>query len=278
MPDRRLSKPHKIKRPLLAVLLAAAMFFCSLFVSALVWPEESGQKLVTGGKLSVDAGNASLGYIRVKSKASKKRLKLRIAYGKETLTYDLNNEGNFEIFPLQGGSGKYAVTLYEQASGKKYSQAGKVSVSAKMDDELAPFLLPNQYVNYTPDTPAVALSMELCEGLETETQKYEAVCGYFSHKNIGYDYMKAVTVTGGTLPDIEDCLKKKMGICQDLAALAVCMLRVQGIHARLVIGYADSTYHAWVTAVVDGEETFFDPTVTLGALRNVKNYTVERIY
>lgn len=270
-------RSNKLKRPLLLTLIAAAVFLFALIASALVWPEDSGQKKLTGGKLTVDAGNSSLGYIRVMGKKTKKRLKLRISFGGETLTYDLNGDGEFEVFPLQYGSGNYTVTLYEQASGKKYSQAGKVTVKAKLEDEGAAFLCPNQYVDYGPDSPVVAQALELCGGMTDERQIFDTVCGWVTH-NFAYDYVKAVTVTGGALPDIEDCWKKKMGICQDLAALTVCMLRVNGVHAELVIGYADNAYHAWVVAIVDGEEVFYDPTAALKAIRNVKNYTVERIY
>lgn len=57
---------------------------------------------------------------------------------------------------------------------------------------------------------------------------FETIRGYIK-ANYMYDYVKAATVAGGTLPDIDGCYEKKMGICQDLAALAACMLRVQGV-------------------------------------------------
>ena len=69
-----------------------------------------------------------------------------------------------------------------------------------------------------------------------------------------------------------------MGVCQDLSAIMVCMLRTQGIPARLMIGYADKQYHAWVVADVGGEEKFFDPTAALSAISKVKAYTLERYY
>lgn len=266
-----------MKRPLLYAIIASTVLLFSILVSAAVWPEASGRKNLSGGKLTVDAGNAPLGYIRVMGKKSKKKLKVRVTYKKETLTYDINSNGEFEVIPLQNGSGSYSVQLYEQSSGQKYAQAGKVTVKAKMKDEEAAFLCPSQYVNYTEDSEAVRISEEICAGLETETQKFDAVCDYVK-KNLKYDFMKAVTVKNGQLPDIDKCMKSGMGICQDLAAVTVCMLRVQGIHARLVIGYADKNYHAWVTANVDGTELFFDPTVALKALKKVNTYTVERIY
>ena len=79
------------------------------------------------------------------------------------------------------------------------------------------------------------------------------------------------------LPDIENCFDAKAGVCQDLSAIMVCMLRVQGIPAKLMIGYADSYYHAWIVAVVNGKETFFDPTHAIGCI-NAKKYAVERFY
>lgn len=73
---------------------------------------------------------------------------------------------------------------------------------------------------------------------------FETIRGYIK-ANYMYDYVKAATVAGGTLPDIDGCYEKKMGICQDLAALAACMLRVQGVPTRLMVGYAGKMYHAW---------------------------------
>ena len=265
------------KRTPLPLLAAAVFLLFTVWAAETVWPAESGEKLQTNGKLSVDAGNASLGYIRAAGPVSKKKLKLRVTYGGETLTYDLNTDGEFEVFPLQSGSGKYEISLYEQKSGKKYAVAGTVKLTAKLTDEEAAFLCPSQYVNFTEESEITALSHSLLDGCATEKEKVEAVRKYIL-SNLGYDYVKSLTITSGTLPDIEGCLTKKMGICQDLSAVAVAMLRVQGIHARLVIGYADAAYHAWVTCTADGEEIFFDPTAELKAIKSVKEYTVERIY
>ena len=94
-----------------------------------------------------------------------------------------------------------------------------------------------------------------------------------------YDFIKSVTVKSGQLPDIEYCWEKKMGICQDLSAMTCAMLRSQGVPARLIIGTLGSgTPHAWVLAVVDGEDTFFDPTAELNATNKTDTYTTERWY
>ena len=80
------------------------------------------------------------------------------------------------------------------------------------------------------------------------------------------------------LPDIENCFDAKAGVCQDLSAIMVCMLRVQGIPAKLMIGYADKNYHAWVVCDFGGQEHFFDPTAAINGISKVKTYSVERYY
>ena len=51
-----------------------------------------------------------------------------------------------------------------------------------------------------------------------------------------------------------------MGICLDISALAVRMLKESGIQARMAAGWADGDYHAWVYANVDGKTIRYDPT------------------
>ena len=111
-----------------------------------------------------------------------------------------------------------------------------------------------------------------------QAEIYKTVCNYVV-KNFSYDFIKSVTVQAGVLPDIDYCWKNKMGICQDLSALTCAMLRSQGVPARLIIGTLGSgTPHAWVLAVVNGEDKFFDPTAELNASNKADTYTTERWY
>ena len=207
---------------------------------------------------------------------NKHKLKLRVVKGKQTLTYDLSSNATYEVFPLQLGSGKYEITLYENVSGKKYSQEGKVSLNVKLRREDAAFLCPSQYLNYSQVSAAVERADELCAG-KSEKEAYALVCN-FMKSGFVYDFVKAATVKPGMLPDIDGSYQKKMGVCQDLSAIMICMLRTQGIPSRLIIGYADKQYHAWVVTDVKGEECFFDPTAALSAISKVKQYTMERFY
>lgn len=274
--------PHgKLQRGIAGCLLLLYIGCCSLVAFALYagmnWPEASGEKRYSRGSLTVDASHADDGYIMARGEGASGKLKLRVSRGEETYTYDINNLGEFETFPLQMGSGGYTVSLFKNLKGNKYSKEGTVEFSADMPDENAAFLYPNQYVNYTPDCPAVALSMQICEGLTTDREKFEAVRGYIK-ANFLYDYVKATTVPAGSMPDIDGCLETHMGICQDLTALAACMLRVQGIPAKLVIGYADRSYHAWNNVLIDGEYVMLDVTADLKGISGNVVYTVERCY
>lgn len=168
----------------------------------------------TSKSLVVDASNASQGYIMAHSGSGMKRLKLRVAQGKYKLTYDLGSEGEYEIFPLQLGDGSYTIELFENVSGKKYSAEGKVTLSVQLDDPYAPFLSPNQYVDYDENTEAVQMSYQLCEGLTDEKEIFEIIREYM-RTNYAYDYDKAASVQTGTLPDIDACYESKTGICQD---------------------------------------------------------------
>ncbi len=256
------------------VLVLTTLCFAEVLMPA------TGKKTKKDGSLTIDYSNKDEGYVLVKANKGKKKLKVRVKMGDTTLNYDLNNNGEYEVFPLQYGNGKYTFTLYRNVSGKKYSEEGKITITADMPDENRVFLYPNQYVNYTEETPAVVEAGKICEGMTDPKQKFDAICDYMVG-HFAYDYIKSVTVSGktGQLPEIDDAWEKRMGICQDLSAIMVAMLRSQGVPARMMIGTLGSgIYHAWVTAIINGEDVFYDPTAELNGVSKNETYTVERYY
>ena len=267
-------------------LIVCVVLILALCTSAVVSavglkiPEATGKKVQKDGKMTIDASNMSEGYIMVKAKKTDKKLRVRVSTAGAKLLYWLNGNGEYEVFPLQFGSGKYKVELFEHVKGKDYSKEGTVKLSAKMKDELSCFLYPNQYVNYNANTACVKYADELCKDMKDQGEIYKAVCTYVL-QNFIYDYIKSVSVQSMSqqMPDIDYCWNNRMGICQDLSAMTCAMLRSQGIPARLMIGTVGAnTYHAWVVAVVNGEERFFDPTAELNASNKNETYTTERYY
>ena len=273
----RMGKMRFIICAVLVLVLCTAVIAAA---SGLKLPEASGKTVKKDGKLTIDCSNMDEGYIMVKAKKTEKKLRVRVSTAGAKLLYWLNGDGEYEVLPLQFGSGKYKVELFEHVQKKDYSKEGAVKLSAKMPDELSCFLYPNQYVNYNADTACVKFADDLCKDISDQGEIYKAVCTYVL-QNFIYDYIKSVSVQSMSqqMPDIDYCWDNRMGICQDLSAMTCAMLRSQGIPARLMIGTVGAnTYHAWVVAVVNGEERFFDPTAELNASNKNETYTTERYY
>lgn len=280
---------NRSRKRILGITAVITLLVCSVVFSlAEVLMPQTGKKVLKKDKLYVDVSHADDGYVMVKPPKTKTKLKFTVETGGTKLQYDVDGtwakaekgQDFYEVIPLQLGRTNYTLTLWKQVDGKKYGKIGQVKVAANMQDELRCFLYPNQYVNYTEKSPCVQKAIELCQGI-TDQEKIFSTIRSFVVKYFQYDFIKSVTVAGssGMLPDIEGCWDKRMGICQDLSAVTCAMLRSQGVPARLIIGQLGSgTVHAWVLAVVNGQDVFFDPTAELNASNKSETYTTLRWY
>lgn len=216
-------------------------------ISTTLMPVASGKTVLSNSKAEIDASNTADGYVMIRYKSSTdSKLKVIIECPSGVnYTYNLNGSTNFEVFPLSDGSGKYTIGIYKNVKDTSYSVEYKTSTEVKLKDEFAPFLLPNQYVNYTASSNVVAKAAELMAGKSTDLEKIEAVYNYVV-KNFTYDKAKANSVQSGYLPDLDAVLAAKKGICFDYAAVMAAMLRSQGIPCKLVVGNAGTAYHAWI--------------------------------
>lgn len=242
-----------------------------------MWPQLSNVALINDF-LKVDLANCKKGYLFVMSTSnSERKKKLKVSKEDKTIYYDLKKINQYEIIPLQFGSGLYTISLWENTIGKKYQSIGILTIEVQLENKNLFMYYPNQYVNYNQDSQIVDKVNEICNGL-TEKENYTIIKKYIM-SNFRYNYLKASTVKSNTLlPDIDTCFKKKMGICQDLAALMVAMLRLSGIAAELVIGYADKVYHSWLITYVEGKKILFDPTAAVTKTKVAKKYEPERFY
>ena len=220
----------------------------------------------------IDISNTSQGYIGIRYLGNNRKVKLQLTKDAETYTYNIQKKKSFSIFPLSMGNGTYTIGIFENISTNQYSQACSETIEVKLEDENLPFLYPNEYVSYTRNTPVIRLSNQITEGSGDELEKVEKVFDYVT-STIDYDYELAENIPLEYIPDIEQVLKEKTGICFDYASVMSAMLRIQGIPTRLVIGYAGDVYHAWISVYVedkgwvdgiirfDGESwTLMDPT------------------
>lgn len=222
-------------------------------MSTVLTPVASGSNVKKSGSATVDMSNKTDGYIMVKFGQTDKKLKVRITGPSDTTyTYNLTGNNTYETFPLSDGNGQYTVEVFKNVEDTKYSKELSTSFSVTLKDEFAPFLRPNQYVNFTENSQAVALAAELTAGMTDNLEKVQTIYNYVV-QNISYDRQLAANVQSGYLPDVDQVLAKKKGICFDYAALMAAMLRSQEVPTKLVVGYTGKVYHAWINVYSEQE-------------------------
>lgn len=240
-------------------------------------PQATGEKTLGGDPLLIDISNASQGYIMARYTGQSEKANVQLI-GENGVSYKyfFPPSEDYVTIPLSSGSGHYDVEGYENISGTKYLVLFKEAFDAQLEDERLPFLYPNQHVNFTADSQAVATAAEVVEGVSSDLDAVAAIYHYVV-ENITYDDEKARTVTTGYLPNVDETLATGTGICFDYAALTCAMLRSQNIPARLEIGYSGEIYHAWISVYLEetgwidqliefsGDEwTRMDPTFAAG--------------
>ena len=214
--------------------------------SVVLQPEASGEVYVDCADAVIDYSNTADGYVMAQYfTPTESRLKALVRGPTTTYSYNLT-PGQWTTFPLSDGNGHYQVGIYINVTGTKYAVVLTAEIDVELTDEFAPFLRPNQYVDYVAAPNTAQLGAELTAGLEHPLDKVAAVYDHVIH-NFTYDHEKAQTVKSGYLPDLDAVLESKQGICFDYAALMTAMLRSQQVPCKLVVGYAGAVYHAWIS-------------------------------
>jgi transglutaminase-like putative cysteine protease len=207
-------------------------------------PEAPNSAVLQNEKAILDYSNAAKGYISVKSLVPPTIVKVLVDFAGTQYQYTLAG-GEYVTIPLSCGDGEYAVSLWENVYDDQYAAIFSQNLQAQLEDQFLPFLYPNQYVNFSQENQATAMSGELATGATGIVQVVENIYS-FVVGNIVYDYEKAAAVSTGYLPAVDETLDTKKGICFDYAVLTASMLRAQRIPTKLVIGYAGSAYHSWI--------------------------------
>ena len=279
-------------------------------LNTMLLPQASGTLVNQNSRAIIDYSNTQDGYVMVQfTGTTTQRLKVLVqgpSYATESklqYSYDLT-PGEWTTFPLSDGNGSYTVMICENTVDTKYAMVLSQSFQVQLKDEFAPFLLPNQYVNYAAAPNTVAKAKELA-GNETDPLKLVAAVYDFVVDNFTYDKQLAATVQSGYLPVLDNVLSARKGICFDYAAVMTGMLRSLGVPCKLVTGYVPvgggkTGYHAWISVWtekdgwVDGAIYFdgsvwkrMDPTFASSAkssqsimeyIGDGSNYSVKYIY
>lgn len=214
-------------------------------------PSADGVTVYQNDFASIDASNTSQGYVMVKYNGTNEKVKLQITCPDQSCyTYLISDRGAYDTFPLTAGNGSYALQVLENVAGDTYTVSLAQSINVSIEDEFLPFLYPNQYVNFHTDSKAVSKGSDLAKDTYSDLDVVQNIYNYVI-KNISYDTEKAQNVSYGYVPDIDDTLSSKKGICFDYAALMTSMLRSQNIPTKLEVGYSGDAYHAWISIYID---------------------------
>lgn len=215
-------------------------------ISEYLLPTAPGTVVYGNEILSIDASNISEGYFMIQYQGAADKVKLQVTVPDGTIyTYTLAI-GSYEAFPLSGGDGGYHLDVLEHAYDDMYALSFSQDISVTLNDEFKPFLYPNQYVWFTQDYEAVKYASKLSDSSSNDLDYVEQVYNYVIG-SIKYDEELAENVESGYLPNIDNTMKTKKGICFDYASLMAAMLRCQQVPTKLIVGYSGDAYHAWIS-------------------------------
>ena len=207
---------------------------------------QQGELVERNERAAIDYSHTAQGYVMVYvERDSGRRWKAQVKGPTTTYTYNLTPQ-LWAAFPFSDGNGDYQITVYENVSGNSYAAVLVHSCTVTLENEFAPFLHANQFVDYDAAPNTVAKAAELTAQSPDALAKVAAIYEYVV-KEMTYDRELAATAKSGYLPVLDTVLEKKSGICFDYAALMTGMLRSQGVPCKLVVGYAGTVYHAWIS-------------------------------
>lgn len=215
-------------------------------------PDAPQTQLLGQSPLILDLSNTRQGYLTALSEDNGTPKNIQLVAEDGIIYSYFVKSGESAVIPFTSGSGTYQISCYEQINGNQYAALFAQHVDVSLENEFLPFLYPNQYVDFTADSEAAALALTLLPENASEQECIDTIYQYVTG-NISYDEKKAASVEAGYLPNIDQTLSEKKGICFDYAALMTAMLRCRDIPCKLQIGYAGDIKHAWIDVYIRGK-------------------------
>ncbi|MCL2079935.1 MAG: transglutaminase domain-containing protein [Oscillospiraceae bacterium] len=249
-----------------------------IYVPLLSAPGEATEE---NDKAIIDFSNSSEGYVMVKHNQHSGNAPVALIDGPsgEQYFYWLDSEV-YTPFTFTEGDGEYTITVCEQMEDMKLKVALRAQIDVVLEDQFAPFLRPNLFVNYSSDTKALQIAAELTAGAKDLLEIISIIYDYTT-THLTYDTEIVDKIEVGYLPDLDAVLERGKGICFDYAAVMTAMLRGLGIPTKMVFGHIDDYYHAWISVYskeegwIDGAIFFdghnwklMDPTFTSGRIQS----------
>lgn len=177
----------------------------------------------------IDYSETSKGHVSIRClNEGKSKIKIQVEGPNNTYTYDFS-EKEEQTFPLGDGNGEYRLQILENVKDKKYTVVLSADFPVELEDEFAPFIESNEFVNYKDSSELRNQAKRILKDIDDPVQKAEVVYEYVM-KNKTYDHFF------------------------DYASLITGMLRSQNVPTKLVVGNDGSAYHVWISVwTEDGE-------------------------
>lgn len=212
-------------------------------------PEAPGKEILGSSPLTLDISNITQGYLTAVSDSQDQKMNVQLTDENGTVYSYFISPGESAVIPFSSGSGNYQICCYQQIDGTQYAALFANTLEVSLENEFLPFLYPNQYVNFSPESEASKLALSMVSEDTSDVDALQAIYDCIT-ENLTYDYDLADTVESGYLPDVDATLESKKGICFDYAALTAAMLRSRDIPCKLQIGYSGTVKHAWVSVYI----------------------------
>ena len=237
--------------------------FLSLFALSLVLFSSYAHAAETS---MFDTETSSQGYFSVNyNTSSGTKMKVGVTSSGKTVYYTYI-PGAKASYTFPNGDGTYTLTLYQNISGTSYRAVGSKSVTVKMEDEFAPYLASTAEITFSAEDGVGKKADALCRGKKNDSAKVVAINNYIAG-NFTYDFDFAARVSSGSvknyIPNTNETLTAKTGICYDFSALFAAMCRSQGIACKVQRGYLNGTYHAWNQVYVNDAWQAVDVTASI---------------
>ena len=246
-----------------------------------LYPSAPGTAKKENAFAAIDYSNISEGYVTVRYVGDPaKRCKVRITKDRRIQNFDVPGDGTPKVFPLTRGNGNYLIQVFQQVDSARYVLFATLNTDVTLRTPFVPFLYPNTYSDYGPNSKCVSLAYELCAGKKTDIDKLRAINDWII-KNIKYDIelAKRVQTEKWWLPCPDEVIETGKSICFGYASLLAAMCRSQGIPAKICVGMVKNAgKHAWNEVYIDKAWTHLDVTFAAGSNNkalDTSNYSVE---
>lgn len=226
------------------------------FILILILVLQNGIMVLATPSISIDSGTILL------DELSGKMGMVSVFKDDITLWYTVMNKK--ERLPIQLGNGNYFIQLYEwsrEENGKSlYKKIGSEDLYIDKNNE-EEFLMSSNPIYWNYDYDSIKLAKELTKNIVINEEKVKIIHNYIVNEII-YDWEWVKDKPTFYVPNIDNTLRSKKGVCYDYSALMAGMLRSLGIKTKLVKGYhVDSdVYHAWNEVFINNEWKLVDTT------------------